>query len=532
MVFSAGDADHDTSKAQSFSSFVAACFTLNYIMGTGILTIPWAFHEAGVVLSCLSLTIVCLLGIMSSDYLLSAMARAEAVTEYMNDVRAHSSTHGLFAPAESMPLYIAGSESYGDAENGNGNGGSINSGVLFSMKTDSASLLTVRNSKFELTDLCRIFLGPVGEKSYTVSVMLFLYGVLWAYSTVFGKAMMLSLPISGLESSESYSVYVGVFSLIVLPLSLLELTEQVKVQVFLSSCRFLMVSVMVLTPLLVAYASPRQTIHQADGDEDASSYFTFGDQTAPEGAPVWKTSGISHMLPIVVFAILFHHGIPGMAKDVGDKSNMHNIFGTTLALCIGAYAVIGVVDSWYFGEHIEQSVNLNWSNFHYHYEGGCRGRSGDRCGGDSFGGWIASVVSFYTVIFPAIDVISAFPLQAHVLSSIFRYSLLANKVPAEKEKYLAWFCKFLSCVPPLVGALFSNDLGMITDFSGLVGLAIAFCFPALLYVFSERKMLKFGLTTNTRYKRFGSSPGVAIGIFSFGVANIVYTFLQYVKQDR
>merc|ERR1712238_16636 len=102
------------------------------------------------------------------------------------------------------------------------------------------------------------------------------------------------------------------------------------------------------------------------------------------------------MLPIVVFAILFHHGIPSIAKEVGDKSNMHNIFGITLGLCIVSYAIIGIASSWFFGENVKKSVNLNWSNFHYV--------------GGGLGHWIASTISFYTVIFPAFDVISAFPL--------------------------------------------------------------------------------------------------------------------------
>ena len=32
------------------SPFVCACFTLNYIIGTGFLTLPWAFETGGIVL--------------------------------------------------------------------------------------------------------------------------------------------------------------------------------------------------------------------------------------------------------------------------------------------------------------------------------------------------------------------------------------------------------------------------------------------------------------------------------------------------
>ena len=136
---------------------VAACFTLNYIMGTGILTIPWAFHDAGVVLSCLSLTIVCLLGIMSSAYLLSAMTRAEALNEYVNNIRVHGSTRDLFASVESTPLHSASGSDDNDDEddddNANrNNGSSIDDNVIFSLRNEPSkrSLLTVENSRYEL----------------------------------------------------------------------------------------------------------------------------------------------------------------------------------------------------------------------------------------------------------------------------------------------------------------------------------------------------------------------------------------------
>ena len=67
--------------ARSFSTFVAVCFTVNYIMGTGFLTIPWAFHSAGIVLSFIVLALVCLISDVSKSFVLEAMARASALYE-------------------------------------------------------------------------------------------------------------------------------------------------------------------------------------------------------------------------------------------------------------------------------------------------------------------------------------------------------------------------------------------------------------------------------------------------------------------
>lgn len=45
----------------SYGTFVAYCFTVNYVLGVGILGIPWGFVRAGVALSPLVLLVVSLL---------------------------------------------------------------------------------------------------------------------------------------------------------------------------------------------------------------------------------------------------------------------------------------------------------------------------------------------------------------------------------------------------------------------------------------------------------------------------------------
>jgi hypothetical protein len=61
------------------SPFVCACFTLNYLIGTGFLTLPWAFDMSGLLLSTLTMAFTSLIACVASDYILSAMARADAL---------------------------------------------------------------------------------------------------------------------------------------------------------------------------------------------------------------------------------------------------------------------------------------------------------------------------------------------------------------------------------------------------------------------------------------------------------------------
>ena len=63
-----GDLDNE-----SFSFSVSVCFTCNYIIGTGFLTIPFAFHSSGWLLSAMVLIGLGFLSIMSIAMILGRL---------------------------------------------------------------------------------------------------------------------------------------------------------------------------------------------------------------------------------------------------------------------------------------------------------------------------------------------------------------------------------------------------------------------------------------------------------------------------
>lgn len=63
----------------SMSFWVAACFCINYVMGSGFLGLPAVFHDAGLLLSPLTLLFFMWLSDGTKDLLVEAMARREAL---------------------------------------------------------------------------------------------------------------------------------------------------------------------------------------------------------------------------------------------------------------------------------------------------------------------------------------------------------------------------------------------------------------------------------------------------------------------
>jgi len=449
------------------------------------------------------MAITALVGTVASDFLLATMARAEYISkrkeinsfekvdedEEKNLItksnKSYQSTHEKDNKSSEAEQNELNAEHFSITESPPSSFSSTDS------RPDEGESLIVGEHKIDLPELCQIFLGEWGFNAYAIAILCYSYGFLWAYASVFGSAMATVLPLGDIDS---YPLYILLFALIVVPMSFLELSEQVTVQVFLSGCRFLMIFLMVGTPILAAFANRHGVAY-------------FEDQLEPEGASLICVSGIKKMLSIVVFSALFHQNIPSLADEATDKSQLGTVFGITLVLCGVSYSFIGIIGAWYFGSGIEPSSNLNWAHFH------------------GFG-WLSTAISFYVVCFPAIDVVSAYPLNAFTLACNLMGIRYKEKIHEVKhDKQIRSFCKALSCLPPLFGALIERDLGLITDYTGLAGLAIGICFPALLFIFSERKMKDFGYPTVTYYKRFGSSTVSAYMVLAFGVSSIVFVFI-------
>ena len=93
--------DEDRHEGQ-LSPFVCACFTLNYLIGTGFLTLPWAFETGGIFLSSVAMALTCFVSALAADYILNACARADALVLTMEQ------QHGALLEnqeSENKPLF-------------------------------------------------------------------------------------------------------------------------------------------------------------------------------------------------------------------------------------------------------------------------------------------------------------------------------------------------------------------------------------------------------------------------------------------
>jgi len=435
-------------QPEGFSPFVGFCFTINYILGTGFLTVPWAFTQGGLALSTVAIILSGLCSDMAKNFLLETMARAEAMLDnkmhwikrnpgeeekgqlvyspmitgessdllQSNNNTAYNSTagigsslsHGLsgstgqlrnMATSLKASLGLGQADDHGELQSGAPN--PQHAGRKLIHRPPPKYL--VKHRKFEVNSLCRVFIGKAGLQIYTSFICLYLYCSLWAYTSVFSSAIAKAAPVfAGGNFDINYLVYAIMFAILVVPMSCMELHEQVVAQVILTGARFLMLGLMVTTSSLCS--------------KDMRESETFVE------APMFHPAGLDKMLPVMVFAHIYHHSIPGLAHPVADKKQLSGIYRATTIFSTIAYAFIGLVLGSAFGEGIDQSSNLNC----IHFTGGTAVR--DQTGSIISVAWWAKAISLYVLCFPAMDVVSAFPLNAITLGNNMMGSFYGKKI--------------------------------------------------------------------------------------------------------
>ena len=183
------------------------------------------------------------------------------------------------------------------------------------------------------------------------------------------------------------------------------------------------------------------------------------------------------------------------------------------------YAAVGASCALYFGSAIESQVNVNFS----HYRGGA-------LAGDAVPWW-ATAIAYYAALFPALDVISMFPLCCVSLASTWRATLLAHSATARQAspRALRAFCRLTVAVPPVVLTFFARDLDVIINYAVLPGAFIALAAPLLLQHYSSAACVALGVVPTTPHSVSAlSGPAVegVVALLTIGLyVALVFTLM-------
>ena len=499
-----------TSSEAKFSPWVAGALSINYIIGSGFLLLPWVFSQVGVVLALTIFALTAIFSFASVSFIVNSTYLAHELSDKLLPSISSGNLMDRIQPSSSS------SASVGIGIGRRSEYGSIESGQPVSQdKCDINNQLAM----VEMTDLCDFYLGNPGKVVYLLQLCLFLYGSLWAYAGVFAVTLssihspVVYIPFLGVYRL-SYYVCLLMFSSIAVPLSILNLSEQVSMQVVMTACRFLMFLLMIST-----------VMHAALLDIEEFTDSPHSTQMTSLGSG-FNYSKLYLVLPIAAYANIFHHAVPSLSDLLQDQKYILPTFAGTVFVCFAFYILVGIILSSYFGSNTQMTVNLNWSSY--------VGFSSQ----EETVPMYALIISKFVVLFPALDVISAFPLNAVALGnnlySYFYHGSNLHRVTAS-EKYDVFvrrLFRLVAAIPPIIGAACVTDLSVITDYTGVTGFGVAFVVPALLMLSAERKCReRFGRTLSTPYSHVLTGSGMQYAVLAIGLFLIVYVLASLLAKD-
>ena len=131
-------------------------FTINFIFGAGVLSIPYAFLNGGIVSAGLTLVVASVLSLITALWLFEIQARGQTIKAY----RATTNQ----ADAESSELL-------------------------------SPPFRIFDSKQIEISELCQLFSGPKAKLLYDCSISLFASSSAWMYASISAVSLSKSFPI-------------------------------------------------------------------------------------------------------------------------------------------------------------------------------------------------------------------------------------------------------------------------------------------------------------------------------------------------
>ena len=365
---------------------------------------------------------------ITGTYVLEACARAEALM-VSNTASRHTTVIAI--PAEESDETVLAEE----APSTSVPPGDTPAGKYKRRYLPEGHVIRIHQRTYELSELCRVFLGRRLRNFFTFTTAGDLYGITWTFVAVFGSSLSEHLSIG---TEYDYQIYVLIFMVITVPVSCMRISLQIPFQLTFLAARTTMLLLMLGT-LLAAFGS--------DGSH-------FGSQLHPaKETPLANFSAIVTVLQLSVFSTAFQFSVPGLTAETGDKDGMVQIISPSVTYIYITNLILSLLMAIYFGSSTEASSNLNWLQYH--------GGSWDG-EGEFSRAWWATGISSYIVLFAALDGLAVYPLIVISLGDILMGACFEDKVHQMQENWkIRVTFRLLASLPQAIGSLFLKDLSVM-----------------------------------------------------------------------
>ncbi len=247
--------------------------------------------------------------------------------------------------------------------------------ILPSNKLNHPRFETTVYRKFEITELCELFVNKYFKYSYLVCLGGFCFLVSWSFSTVTGSTWAINFfPHLGSvqacrddsflhhllpegECLYAYYISLTIFAAIVVSLSLLDLKEQIFVQVTLGFLRFITIA------LIVLYCLVRLGMRGDVCKEDLLLRNLSGPINDVEIRSIvlkFDPKGWLVSIPVITYAFVFHVAVPSLTHPIKQRQYISWLITTVFASTALCYISLGMIVPLWFQASTQEICTLNW----------------------------------------------------------------------------------------------------------------------------------------------------------------------------
>ena len=221
--------------------------------------------------------------------------------------------------------------------------------------------------KFEVDELCEVFLSPSIAVVFGWSVVLWCLISMWYYVRLAASSWAAHIPFDFERFQQcsdddfrmmmhptgscwnTYTLCVVIFGLLVVPISLMELSQQKFVQVSMGTIRFVGVLLMFFY-CLIALVSDDFLPENEEKSDLKSMWLKF------------DVIGGLAVIPVASHALPYQLLIPSFVQPVPDKEKLHFLLAASVSTCFVVYAVVGVTVALHFQSQLVETSSLSWVN--------------------------------------------------------------------------------------------------------------------------------------------------------------------------
>ena len=235
--------------------------------------------------------------------------------------------------------------------------------------------------KFELTELCELFLGSTGKVLYILVLSLQLLVSCWLYITVAVTSWSINIPwnISAsahvcqpqefhnvilptrIECRTTYRFYVFCFALIIVPLSCIDFRKQKFFQVFTTMFRFM--AVLLMTSHAIYYFIQEEVQVSKVGNFSTqfnASFVPALQVTSSKAVLIHDGTKWLLCIPVMVYAQTLHQAIPVLCHVVKKQYSYKQLFTWVFVATSLLYCVYGTTVAFVFSHKTLENSALNW----------------------------------------------------------------------------------------------------------------------------------------------------------------------------